>query len=42
MSNAKRYSPDDSEVSDFKIGLKGILLFIVLKLSNFIILRNLL
>lgn len=29
MSNAKRYSPDDSGVSNFKIGLKGILLFIM-------------
>ena len=29
MSNAKRYSPDDSAASNFKIGLKGILLFIM-------------
>ncbi len=29
MSKAKRYSPDDSQLSDFKIGLKGILLFIM-------------
>lgn len=29
MSKVKRYSPDDSQLSDFKVGLKGILLFIM-------------
>ena len=29
MSKAKRYSPDSSASSDFKVGLKGILLFIM-------------
>lgn len=29
MSKAKRYSPDDSQLSNFKVGLKGILLFIM-------------
>lgn len=29
MSKVKRYSPDDSQQSNFKIGLKGILLFIM-------------
>jgi len=29
MSQAKRYSPDDSQLSNFKIGLKGILLFMM-------------
>lgn len=29
MSNAKRYSPDNSAASNFKIGIKGILLFIM-------------
>ena len=29
MSKAKRYSPDHSDSNDFKVGLKGILLFIM-------------
>ena len=29
MSKAKPYTPDNSQISDFKVGLKGILLFIM-------------
>jgi len=29
MSKAKRYSPDSSDISNFKVGLKGVLLFLM-------------